>query len=161
MCSVLYKYASSYGGIREIAGPVHNEGIVAMLRRWAPWIRTDEDAWCAAFIAHCCAAIGIKLPLTDVGRIRAASYMDVGAKVYHKGVMGKLPAAEDDRNMIAVVKRKDGGYHVTIWGGYGMKYVNGEYVVDNGTMVGLGGNQSNRVGLDRYSVDEVVCVCAV
>lgn len=93
------------------------------------WKQYGEDdsrlAWCGAFVAHCLKTSGVEIPKAWY---RASSYLDWG-------VVLDTPAL----GCIAVVSRP-GGNHVFFVAGIS---------ADRSHVVGLGGNQSDKV---RYAI---------
>lgn len=117
--------ARKHVGLREIKGPSHAAEILSFwreIRRGG--IKDDETPWCAAFVGACLERAGFVSSRFE----SAASYLKWGVKLDHPEV-----------GCIAVIDRQ-GGAHVF-------------FVVARdagGNIVGLGGNQSDAVGLATF-----------
>lgn len=117
--------AKKYNGLREIVGVKHNPTIVQWLKNLGAWWRDDETPWCGVFVAHCLTASNRAIPKHWY---RAKAYAEYGTLL-------KRPAY----GCIGVMGRSGGG-HVC--------FIVGE--TKDGYLVGLGGNQSNSVGLAKF-----------
>lgn len=125
------KEARSLLGTAEIPGPKHNLRIVNWLRELnASWF-DDETFWCGTFVAHCLHAADRSIPKHWY---RAKDYLNYGTFL-------KKPAY----GCIAVKSRVGGGH---------VFFVIGE--LEDGSLVGLGGNQNNKVSIARFSRDSIV-----
>lgn len=118
------KWAFEREGLKEIVGREHNPQIVQWFADvgWAQY-KTDETAWCGAFLGAAMLAAGVAIPSIAV---RARAWLDWGT-----------PVDEPQRGDVAVFERTGGG-HVAIFLGF-----------EGGYVVVLGGNQSNAVTVER------------
>ena len=126
------KEARSLVGLREIVGPKHSPRILQWLVQLGAAWNDDETPWCGTFVAHCLSTAGRPVPKHWY---RAKAY----AEGY--GTLLKKPAYG-----CVAVKSRVGGGHVF--------FVVGE--LEDGSLVGLGGNQGNQVSLARFSRDSVI-----
>lgn len=131
------RVANSYIGLTEVAGTRHNPLIVKMwmLIRMSG-IKDDETPWCAGFVGSCLEEAGIKSSRSAA----ALSYLDYGQKLTAP-VLGA----------IAVKKRRNSAGKVI--GGH-VFFVAGR--TSDGRILGLGGNQNNRVGIDPFDPSGIV-----
>jgi uncharacterized protein (TIGR02594 family) len=121
--------AESYIGTQEFKGIRHNPIIVGfwkLIRRGG--IKDDETAWCAAFLGGCLELAGIVSSRFE----SAISYLSWGVAL-DKPLLG----------CVAVISRL-GGNHVFFVVGISK---------DGREIVGLGGNQSDKVRYSRFSTD--------
>ncbi|WP_312333156.1 NlpC/P60 family protein [Acinetobacter variabilis] len=129
-------FAENQKGVTEIAGPKHNPKIIAWLEDLNTDWRNDEVPWCGIFIAKCLQATGYSYPKHYASALAYATF----------GVRLDRPAV----GCIAVKKRRkpDGstGGHVTFIVGRNKK----------GDLVGLGGNQSDRVCYKNFKEDNFI-----
>lgn len=72
-----FDLASRFIGIREVAGPVSNAHILAMLRLDNTWVEGDEVAWCSAFTNY--VAWLLRLPRSK--SLAARSWLGVGVPI--------------------------------------------------------------------------------
>lgn len=72
-----FDLAQRFVGLREIAGPVSNAHILAMLRLDNTWIEGDEVAWCSAFVNYVCWLL--RLPRSK--SLAARSWLGVGMSI--------------------------------------------------------------------------------
>lgn len=97
------------------------------------WVKTDETAWCSAFINWCAKGAGLEYP----GKLKARSWLDVGEFIQY-------PQLGD----IVVLWREN----PQSWKGHVGIYIN-----DNEDIVYLlGGNQRNKVCIRPYPKDRVL-----
>ena len=138
--SQLYDVASSYKGLRELPGKLHNPTILGWLKKHAlnigRWGKSrDETAWCAVFVSHVLEACGYEA----TNDARAVSYKTWGV------------AANPKRGAIIVIRQRKqseknptgsnrGGYHVLFLD----KITKHHYW-------GVGGNQKNRVSRAAFN----------
>lgn len=122
------KFAKSKLGLKEIVGSKHNPEIVDWVKELGGAWRDDETPWCATFVS-------ISLKRGE----RAISDSFAWAKSYlNYGTRLKSPCY----GAIGVMGRAGGGGHVT--------FIVGK--TRDGSLVCLGGNQSNQVCLAKYPV---------
>ncbi|MDY7026538.1 MAG: TIGR02594 family protein [Pseudomonadota bacterium] len=123
--------AKQYIGLAEIKGAQHNPIILGWLRKLKAWWTDDETPWCGTFIA----AVLVRTSRgTPKHWYRAKAYLKWGTK------LGR-PAY----GSIAVKSRKGGGH---------VFFVAGE--TPDGDIVGLGGNQGDKVSLARFSREDII-----
>jgi len=72
-----FELAQRFVGIREVAGPVSNAHILAMLRLDNTWVEGDEVAWCSAFVNY----IAWLLRLPRSKSLAARSWLGVGMPI--------------------------------------------------------------------------------
>lgn len=130
-------------GVREIPGPRHAPGVMAMVGRAAGWlgirVADDETPWCGTFVAACMADAGFTPPRGFIG-VRARAWADWGTPI---SLMVRFPPL----GAIAVFGRTGGGHVGFITGIYG-----------NGDLQILGGNQGNAVNERRFPRTRLVAV---
>jgi uncharacterized protein (TIGR02594 family) len=123
--------AESYTGTTEFKGMRHNPVIVGfwkLIKRGG--IKDDETPWCAAFVGGCLEQSGIVSSRFE----SAASYLDWGVEV-RRPLLG----------CVAVVSRPGGNHTFFV----------AAISNDGKRVVGLGGNQSDKV---RYSLFDISTV---
>lgn len=118
--------ATKHIGLKEIAGPKHNQTILQWVKNLGGWFTDDETPWCGTFIAQCLKEAGRGVPKHWY---RALAYESYGTRL-----------AKPAYGCIGVMSRTGGG-HVT--------FIIGE-TKDSKYLVGLGGNQSNAVNLMKF-----------
>ena len=130
----LIDIASSYIGTTEIRGAQDNPKIVAMFAKsGAKWVDDDETPWCAAFVGTVLADAGIKGTM----KLNARSYLEWGT-----------PVDEPQEGDVVILWRgKKNG-----WQGHVAFFVR----FDRGSVVLLGGNQADKVGINTYKKDRVL-----
>ncbi|MFC0302787.1 TIGR02594 family protein [Rhizorhabdus histidinilytica] len=117
-------------GTTEIPGPQHNNVIVNLFARVGYAIyKTDEVAWCGAFIGACFKDAGIAIPKTAP---RALDWATWGVE------------CEPQVGAVCVMEREGGG-HVTFAAGR----------TAAGAIKGLGGNQRNQVNISDFPFDRI------
>lgn len=132
-----YTKAKAYVGLKEIIGSQHEREIVRFFDEVGHgWVQDDETAWCAAFAGAMLERAG--LPSTR--KLNARSYLSWGVGI-------DLSMAR--RGDIVVFRRGN-----STWQGHV-----GFYVGHGGSKITvLGGNQKNAVGIDAYSIDDLLGV---
>ena len=130
----LLEVAMSQYGITETPGSKHNPEVLKYFHEMGhDWIKTDETAWCSAFINWC--AMWADKPFSD--KLNARSWLDVGEEV-------EVPNVGD----IVVLWRES----VNSWKGHV-----GIFIREAGnTVYILGGNQNNSVNVKAYPKDRVL-----
>lgn len=132
--SIIHVALTQYG-IQEYQGPVeHNPEILKyFLATNHNWIKTDETAWCSAFINWVAMAAGYK----RTGELNARSWLKVGVKTNNPEQGSIVVLWRDDplswKGHVGIFIRKDNEY---IWL--------------------LGGNQSNQVCIASYPVHRLL-----
>lgn len=118
-------------GQKEIAGKDQNNPfILALFEHTSYKADTDETPWCAAAVCAALEESGFK----STGSVAAVSYLDYGV------------ACELKQGCVVVLRRKDGGHHVTFC----------EKVLPGKFFQGLGGNQSDEITISTYMQSSIV-----
>ncbi len=121
-----YALAGAERGVKEASGAADNPAVQAYYRDAGhPEVKHDSVPWCAAFVGAMLARAGI----TPTGSLAARSYLSWGVK---------LDAPR--QGCIVVLKRGKG------WQGH-VTFFDRE---ENGRLVCLGGNQSDKVCFATY-----------
>lgn len=120
-----------YIGVKEWAGPRHNNVILKWLDQLGAWWRDDETPWCGVFVAIVFKNHRIAIPKLYM---RAKAWLDWGCSV-------QVPFL----GCIAIIERKGGGH---------VFFVVGE--TPEGDLIGLGGNQGNMVTLATFPRSRVI-----
>lgn len=128
--------AQSYLGLREISGSEHEPGVVEFFADSGnAWVKDDETAWCGAFVGAVFARIGrpdIRPPGEKANALRARAWLNVGTPV-------GTPRLGD---LVIFWRGSKGGASGHV----------GFYMGEEGNnILVLGGNQSNRVQISKYS----------
>ncbi len=142
-----FQLAQRFIGIKEIAGEMDNPQIVAMLKLDVSWPEGDEVPWCAAFVNY----IAWLLRLPRSKSLRARSWLEVGEPI----TFSEVKVGFD----IVILKRGKGnqpGPEVIKAPGHVGFYAGKGETKDNFYLHILGGNQSNSVTINEYSVDKVL-----
>lgn len=123
--------AESYLGLREIPGAQHNPEILRWLAKFGgyngedkAWWRNDEEAWCGLFAGMC---------LGEAGRYVVKTWYRAGAWADEQ----YLTKLDKPAYGCLAVKKRTGGNHVFFVAGRDKQ----------GRLMGLGGNQGNRVSI--------------
>ena len=150
-----FDLASRFIGIREVAGPVSNAHILAMLRLDNTWVEGDEIPWCSALVNYVCWLL--RLPRSK--SLAARSWLGVGIPI----------ALEQARPGYDVVVLKRGGHdqpgpEVMAASGHVGFFAGVEHPArvlgdpDNRQVLVLGGNQSDAVSVAPYRVERILGV---
>jgi uncharacterized protein (TIGR02594 family) len=123
--------ARRHVGLAEIPGPRHNPTIVKWLQRLKAWWAEDETPWCGVFVAHCIEIVGLPLPKHWY---RAKGWLDWGDRL-----STPIPGC-------IVVLEREGGGHVFFALG----------IDKAGRIVGIGGNQGNKVSIAAFDRSRVI-----
>jgi uncharacterized protein (TIGR02594 family) len=139
-----FDIAQRFVGVRELPGNEDNPFIMAMLRLDQGWPSHDEVPWCSAFVNY--VAWLLRLPRSK--SLGARSWLEVGVPVspYTEACVGFD---------VAILKRGVGeqpGPEVIQAPGHVGFYAG----MDHGSVVLLGGNQGNSVGLAAFPVGSVL-----
>lgn len=118
-------YGRQFIGLREIPGTVNNPKIIEWLIKLKAWWREDETPWCGTFCAACISESGLPLPKHWY---RASDWLNWGVSL-----------AAPELGCVVVFSRKGGGH---------VGFVVGED--QNGSLMVLGGNQSNRCSIAPF-----------
>lgn len=129
--------AERFLGLKEVAGPVSNPQVLAMLRLDESWPEGDEVPWCSALPNYVCFFLG--LPRSK--SLRARSWLKVGREV-------RLEDAEPGFDLVILARGsgpQPGKENTTASGHVGF------YVGRAGDdLLVLGGNQGNAVSVERF-----------
>lgn len=138
-----FDVAQRFLGIAEVAGSASNPHVLAMLRLDTAWPNDDDVPWCSAFANY--VAWLLRLPRSK--DLRARSWLKVGAAI-------DVAAAEPGFDVV-VLQRGGGAQpgpevmnapgHVGFFAG-----------AESGRVLVLGGNQANRVSVERFPVGRVL-----
>lgn len=143
--------AKKHLNLAEISGSKHNPTIVQWLRDLKSGWLDDETAWCGTFIAHCLQVAGFTKGTVD-SRKKGWKGEKAGYGQYPYNWYGALDYSREGGVKLdkpaygcVAVKTRKGGGHVTFIVGRDVK---------TGKLVGLGGNQSNKVCYALYADTE-------
>jgi len=131
-----FDIAQRYSGISGFSGMADNPVVLAMLKLDADWVEHDEVPWCSAFVNWIC--WHLRLPRSK--SLAARSWLGIGRPVALWDAR-----AENDVVILWRVKRDGWQGHVGFYAGHDADNV---YI--------LGGNQSNRVCVDSYPLDNLL-----
>jgi uncharacterized protein (TIGR02594 family) len=130
----LLRIALSFYGTKAITGKLNNQLIVDMFAEIGhKWVRTDDVAWCSAFINYCAKKAG----LLYTGSLAARSWLKAG-KAVENPEMGDLVVfwritEDSDYGHVGIFINEDGNY-VNV----------------------LGGNQAGMVRISQYEKSRVL-----
>jgi uncharacterized protein (TIGR02594 family) len=137
MQNLPYDIAKQYLGQSEIPGVKDNPFILRVLRALDSSIRSEETAWCSAFVNFCAREAGYE----STGKLNARSWLTVGDKI-------PLELAKLGDVVILWRGIKDGWMgHVAFLDHYNAK---------RGLLYLLGGNQSDAVNISSYGTDRLL-----
>lgn len=121
-------------GEEEIVGSKTNPRVLEyFIKSQNSWVKDDETAWCAAFVAYCLETANIK----STRKLNATSYMAWGK-----------PTTKPKLGDIVVFWR------ISPTSGYG--HVAFFVKERNGFIYTLGGNQSNMVCIEKYPKSQLL-----
>lgn len=134
-----YAVATRYLGVREIPGKKHNGVILNWLRKLQISIFEDETPWCSTFVNFCALESGYE----RTGKLNARSWLDIGQTITTQD------AREGD---VVIFERGTSGWegHVAFLVSYDRR---------RGTMLCLGGNQSDEVNQSVYGTRKLLGIC--
>ena len=135
MMTLLYEAMTQYG-LREIPGPQHESQILKFSKELGYPFDTDEVSWCGIFMSAMCKRAGLVYP--DKG-YSARSWLKWGDAV-------DVPVTGD----VVVFWRVS----PNSWQGHVGIFVN--YTKGGDFINVLGGNQSNKVGVNAYDASKVL-----
>ena len=150
-----FDLAQRFIGVREVAGPISNAHILAMLRLDNTWVEGDEVAWCSAFSNYICWLL--RLPRSK--SLAARSWLGVGMPI-------ALEQAKPGFDVV-ILKRGGGdqpGPEVMAAPGHIGFFAGIEHPArvmgdpDNRQVLVLGGNQADAVSVAPYRVERVIGV---
>ena len=143
-------------GLREIAGPVSNAHIQAMLRLDNTWVEGDEVPWCSALVNYVCWLL--RLPRSK--SLAARSWLGVGMPI-------ALEQAKPGFDIV-VLKRGTGEQpgpevmaapgHVGFFAGVETPQRVTFSELDRRQVLVLGGNQNDQVSVAPYPVGRILGV---
>jgi len=150
-----FELAQRFVGIREVAGPVSNAHILAMLRLDNTWVADDSVPWCSAWVNYVCWLL--RLPRSK--SLAARSWLGVGMPI-------SLEQARPGFDVV-VLKRGDGdqpGPEVMAAPGHVGFFAGIEHPArtfgdpDTRHVLILGGNQGDMVSVAPFPVARVIGV---
>ena len=123
-------------GVKEVVGNLHNPEVLKYFNEIGhSWVKTDEMAWCSAFVNWVCKKTGLQY----TGKLNARSWMKIGHQVTN-------PKAGD----IVVFWRSN----PKSWKGHVGFFIN---QIGNKVYV-LGGNQKNQVCIQSYPANRLLSI---
>lgn len=135
----LLEAGSFYIGVSEVNGNDSNQAILEFGKRAdITWYNNESIPWCAVFVNAMCDIVGLK----ETKSALAKSFLNWGIKVSIN------EAIKDSTNVVGVFHRGDknsGSGHVAI-----LK----EITSDKRFALMLGGNQGNKVCIQRFKLDD-------
>ena len=134
----LYNQALKYLGVTEINGIASNKVIVSWVAWAMPWVKNEPDldsryAWCAIFISKMMDEIGLLPNHRPI--VAARKFLDVGTCV-----------DEPKQGDLVILERGLYKGHITIY----------NKPLEGGYFEGLGGNQANKVGLNKFANNRIL-----
>lgn len=130
----LFNKGLSYYGLEEITGSDHNPQILEFFKEIGhSWVRSDETAWCSAYINYIAKCEGYERS----GLLTARSWLRVGMEI-KEPVIGCIV-------VLWRVSPESWKGHVGLYIKHDDRYV---YM--------LGGNQDNSVCIKRYPIERVL-----
>ena len=143
--------ATAHVGLSEIKGIKHHPTIIKWLEELKATWREDETPWCATFVAHCLQTAGLKRGTVN-SRVKWDGKSKSPAGYYPFNWYGALDYSREGGTKLdkpaygcVAVKSRVGGGHVTFIVGRDKA---------SGKLVGLGGNQSDKVCYALYDQSE-------
>jgi len=141
-----FALAQRWIGHAEIAGPDSDPFVLGMLRLDAPWVATDETAWCAAFVNFI--AWMLRLPRSYSLRARSWLLVGHGVSIYQAQVGFDVVVLSRGKGEQPGPEVIEAPGHVGFFAG-----------TDHKTYIEiLGGNQGNAVSIARYPIERVLGV---
>lgn len=140
----IYAAALQYKGVCEVSGPKSNKLIQSWIKQAASWLGDDvgnDDsrvAWCGCFRGIIGLETGTGVP---AAHYRAKNWLAWGKVIDHR--KPKLWLQGD-----TLIFSRPGGQHVTLF----------STQTHDGTAWCLGGNQSNKVGIDKLDLSQLLGV---
>lgn len=140
-----FDLAQRFVGTKEVAGPVSNAHILAMLRLDNTWVEGDEIPWCSAFVNYICWLL--RLPRSK--SLAARSWLGVGLPIAPSKAMPGfdvvvLKRGGDDAPGPEVMAAPG---HVGFFAG-----------IEPSTVLVLGGNQADQVNVAPFPLSRVLGV---
>jgi len=131
----LYSIAERFIGIKEVPGSDDNPQILAMLNLDKIWPEHDEIPWCSGFVNYICWILDIRRSKS----LMARSWLDIGMSI-------KLENAKVGSDIV-ILRRGNNPVsgHVGFYSG------RSDHVIYL-----LGGNQSNTVSVNGYSINRLL-----
>jgi uncharacterized protein (TIGR02594 family) len=131
-----YGVAQRYLGVREIPGKNHNGTILNWLRRLQVSVFDDETPWCSTFVNFCALESGFE----RTGKLNARSWLDIGEHI----------TTQDAREGDVIIFERG----TSNWQGHVTFLVSAD--LRRGTMLCLGGNQSDQVNRATYPTSKLL-----
>lgn len=129
-----FQVASRFVNLMEVKGTMDSPQILSMLRLDNTWPEHDEVPWCSAFVNYVCFVLGI----SRTKSLAAKSWLQIGTVI-------ELKDARADSDV--VILTREGGYHVGFYSSH-----------DDTQVELLGGNQGDKVCLEKFPVSRIVGV---
>ena len=131
-------YALTFYGVEEaFVNGKPNPLVVSFFKDFADWVTNSKTtAWCSSFVNTIMASTGYQY----TGKLNARSWLNIGNVVTANPKVGDV--------VIFWRNKKDG------WEGHVGFFIS--YSPDKKYINVLGGNQGNKVGIDKYSVDRLL-----
>lgn len=130
----LFNKALEFYGLKEDKGEKHNSQILKFFTEIGhKWVKTDETAWCAAFVNYICLICNYE----KTNKLNARSFLKVGWEI-------KDPKVGD----ICIFWRDS----INSWKGHVGFFVK----IEGNKVWVLGGNQSNMVKISAYEKEKVL-----
>ena len=140
-----FALAQRFVGLAEESGPASNPLIVAMLRLDAKWAKDDSIAWCSAFANF----IAWLLRLPRSKSLSARSWLAVGTPI-------PLEDAIPENDIVVLKRGKTPQPGPAVMAAPG--HVGFFAGMDGASVLVLGGNQSDAVGIARWPAKDVLGV---
>lgn len=141
-----YLVALRFVGLAELPGAQHAAAIVAMMQLTDPGVHDDETPWCSGFVNYVAWLLGVARSKS----LTARSWLAIGAPID----LADARAGWD----VVILKRNADEPPATELRAPGHVGFFSSYDARANTVTVLGGNQSNRVGLQRFPVSRVLGV---
>lgn len=137
-----FEMAQRFVGLKEVAGAINNDQIIAMLRLDTSWPQSDEVPWCSAFVNYVCWLL--RLPRSK--SLLARSWLSVGAAINIDEATPGFDVVILDRTGGADKVSETAAGHVGFFAG----------LDDNENIYVLGGNQGNSVNVSAYKYSDML-----
>jgi uncharacterized protein (TIGR02594 family) len=124
-----------YGETEKTVTGVNNSTILTMLQEFESWVTDTDTPWCSAYMNYVHAKTGYEY----TGKLNARSWLNVG-----------LPVMSPEMGDVVVLWRSS----PNSWKGHVGMFI--RYSIDRKYIYLLGGNQGNKVSINRYSINRVL-----
>lgn len=141
-----FDLAQRFIGLKEVAGPVSDPQVLAMLQLDDVWPADDSVPWCSAFVNYICWLL--RLPRSK--SLAARSWLTVGRSI-------PIPDAQVGFDVVVLTRGTNPqAGHVGLFAGLEWQLEDGHPHSQRVQI--LGGNQSNGVSVAPFPVDRIVGV---